>query len=86
RLAQNWGVSVDVTWEMGDFDRDGVVGPADASILAANWHYGLADPFGSDITDLLDSLNTAVPEPSTLALLILGGLGLSLCRRGIRQS
>ena len=54
---------------MGDFDGDGMVGPADASILAANWG------------DHISSETRAVPEPS---LVVLGGaamVALALWRR-----
>jgi len=70
-LAGNWGHS-NATWAMGDFDFDDLVGPADASILAANWGYGVG-PSGET--------TSAVPEPSTLALLLGVPLGLSLRRR-----
>ncbi len=55
QLAANWG-EINATWRMGDFDDDDLVGPADASILAAHWT--------SDTGE-----STTVPEPSTLVLL-----------------
>ena len=58
-LADNWGKDVSGGASMGDFNDDGRVNAADASILAANW---------GDHTEA--SLN-AVPEPSTLVLLLL---------------
>jgi len=67
-VAQHWGVG-DATWAMGDFDGDHVVGPRDAAMLAANWGYVMAEA------------NTAVPEPSTLVLLLGLSLGLCLQRR-----
>ena len=66
RLAENWGQG-GATWVMGDFNDDGVVGPADACILAANWGY----TSGSE--------TTCVPEPSILALLL--GVSLMLLPR-----
>ncbi|MBN1589316.1 MAG: hypothetical protein JW888_07360 [Pirellulales bacterium] len=66
RLAEYWGQG-DATWAMGDFDGDHTVGPRDASIMAANWHY-VSPPAG-----------TAVPEPSAIVLLL--GLTLGLLPR-----
>ena len=31
----------DATWEMGDFNGDGVVDGSDVTILAGNWQYGV---------------------------------------------
>ncbi|MBN1588433.1 MAG: tandem-95 repeat protein [Pirellulales bacterium] len=58
RLAANWG-QASADWSMGDFDGDHVVGPKDAAILAAHWGYSTP------------SEATAVPEPSSLALLLM---------------
>jgi len=62
RLATYWGDTERADgltwWQMGDFDNDHTVGPADAAILAANWGY-------------LSPEATAMPEPSTLAMLII---------------
>ncbi|MBN1588723.1 MAG: PEP-CTERM sorting domain-containing protein [Pirellulales bacterium] len=69
-LAAHWGDS-DVSWGDGDFDGDNLVGPRDASILAAHWGYGSTGTAAA----------TAVPEPSTLVLLIGALLGLAALRR-----
>ncbi|MBN1590860.1 MAG: tandem-95 repeat protein [Pirellulales bacterium] len=71
RLAANWG-QTDADWSMGDFDDDGIVGPKDAAILAANWGYS-------------SSQATAVPEPSTLGLLLMGVVGLLAAGRRARH-
>ena len=67
-LAENWLTMSDATWQMGDFNGDYRVDDIDATMLANNWTGGLA----------------AVPEPSSLVLLIgLVGL-LSFIRRRIK--
>ncbi len=73
RLAENWGATelnpaYDTWWEMGDFDDDELVGPADASILAANFGYGTGEA-------------SAVPEPSALAIAFAGLLSLAVGAR-----
>ncbi len=67
-LADNWGDSVSGGYTMGDLDGDEVVGPADASILAAHFGHGTGE-------------STAVPEPSTLAMLIIVGMSFLAHRR-----
>ena len=57
-------------WYMGDFDGDNVVGPADASIVASNWGYGVT----SEAT-------AAVPEPQAFAMI---PLGLTLAAYALR--
>jgi len=68
-LALNWG-KTNATWSMGDFNDDGVVNAVDAAMLAANWN----------ATDG-EAATTAVPEPSTLALLLGALLALTAIRR-----
>jgi len=60
-----------VRWTDGDFDDDNLVGPADASILAANWGYGTEEG------------NSAVPEPGIFVPLL--GLGLAIALRRTRR-
>jgi fibronectin-binding autotransporter adhesin len=68
-VAQHWGTATGATWDMGDFNKDGAVNAADASIMAANWGHGTSEA-------------TAVPEPSTLALVAATCLGaLATARR-----
>ncbi|MGD9128546.1 MAG: dockerin type I domain-containing protein [Planctomycetia bacterium] len=57
-LAGNWQAGPGATWEMGDFNGDGYVDASDATILAGNWQAGTGA--------------TAVPEPSTIVLLLMG--------------
>jgi len=71
-LARNWLQSVPGRATDGDFNEDGVVDDLDASILAANWVYtggGAA----------------AVPEPGTLALVLVGLVGAGTLRRRVAK-
>lgn len=67
-VAEYWGEG-SAYWQMGDFDKDGIVGPTDVAILAANWGYGVT----SEAT-------AAVPEPS-LMVLVCAALGMFVLRR-----
>ncbi|MBN1912604.1 MAG: PEP-CTERM sorting domain-containing protein [Pirellulales bacterium] len=68
-LAAHWlQYNPDFTNEEGDFNGDGHVDDLDASILAANW-------------DGITPEGTAVPEPSTLVMLLTLAAGLLLKRR-----
>ncbi len=69
-LATYWG-QTGADWSMGDFDGDGVVGPEDAAILAANWGFSLD---GGEAA--------AVPEPGTTVLLLGAVAVLLALRRG----
>ena len=71
KLANNWGDPVAGGYTMGDLDGDGVVGPLDASILAAHWGYGTGGE------------SNPVPEPSMLAMLII--VGMSFLAYGRRR-
>ena len=72
-LAGNWqhGVTgtANATWEMGDFNADGKVDGSDVTILAGNWQAGV------------EAATAAVPEPGTLALLLMAAFSLVLIRR-----
>lgn len=72
-LVANYGQSG--TWAEADFNVDGMVDYLDLSLMG--------DAFGTDFTSLapaLAALTTAVPEPTSVALLALGG-AMILCRR-----
>jgi hypothetical protein len=74
-LRGYYGVT-NATWEMADFNYDGVVDATDYNILRGYYNQSLpAAP------DMLMSAADAVPEPVTLAVLAIGGLGLLLRRR-----
>ena len=72
-LAGNWqkGVSdgLVATWEEGDFNGDGKVDGSDVTILAGNWQYGV------------EAASAAVPEPSTILLILSALAALMLVRR-----
>ncbi|HUU85465.1 MAG TPA: PEP-CTERM sorting domain-containing protein, partial [Phycisphaerae bacterium] len=69
-LLSNWDDSNNPTsWGSGDFNNDLDTNDADLSLLLTNWP---ADPL---------TAGDAVPEPATLALLVLGCAGLLRKRR-----
>ena len=55
-LGSNWLLQSGATWDMGDFNNDQIVDDRDAAIMAAHWSTPAED--------------AAVPEPSTLVLLL----------------
>ncbi len=71
-LAGNWG-STDADWEMGDFNGDGEVSLADLSALAGNW--------GKSIPGSAAGSAGTVPEPASLAVLVMGAAALLRRRR-----
>ena len=72
-LAANWSAlpanqGVPKGWAEGDFDNNQLVDIVDLTALAANWTFGPGSA-------------APVPEPTTLALLALGGAVLLRRRR-----
>jgi T5SS/PEP-CTERM-associated repeat protein len=90
-LAANFNQSI-TGWDQGDFNYDGLVNAADFNELAANFNQGVsgADVSAGDVA-ALDAFALAnglplpsfgnVPEPSSMGLLTLAGLGMLNRRR-----
>jgi len=72
-LAASYGATSGAAWGDGDFTLDGSVGAGDLAILAAN--------YGKDALASASAPPAVTPEPTSLALLVLGGLGLVRRRR-----
>ena len=64
-VTGHWGQTVTGGASEGDLNGDGVVTTADLAAVTGNWQYGV----------------TAVPEPSTIIMLILGAISLLVIRR-----
>jgi hypothetical protein len=80
RLAANFGLAAGAVWGQGDFTYDGVVNLSDFNRLAAN--FGLsAGPDGVVDPEDWAALASAIPEPGTLSLVAVAGLGLLKRRR-----
>ena len=66
-LLANWNVGT--TWGEGDLDASETVDDDDLSLLLANWGIGCSSGAAAAAAQ-------AVPEPATLALLVIGAAGL----------
>ena len=71
-LANNYGNGIDTfaTYLGGDINGDGLVDAADYTVLASNYGQTMVGPAGA---------SAAVPEPSALALAVMGLTGLLAC-------
>jgi T5SS/PEP-CTERM-associated repeat protein len=80
-LGQNYGD--EGTWAQGDFNGDGEVSLIDLDILGQNYGLGSGPSAGQlSRADMFAYIGQPVPEPSSLALLCLGGLALARRRCG----
>ncbi len=85
-FAANYGSGT--TWHVGDVTHDGTIDTNDALLFAANYVVGLPSLDGSTGNAAAlggqgagRSGSAAVPEPLSVALAALGGLGLALLSR-----
>jgi autotransporter-associated beta strand protein len=80
-VAGHWQQASGAMWSSGDFNGDGMVDAFDLNILASNWQFG-AGSLTAALAEFpqLGGIG-AVPEPTSLALLLGGGLALLGRRR-----
>ena len=76
-LSGNWQATA-AGWTVGDFNDDNIVNILDLASLSGNWGYGEA---GAPLSFGPSANTGSVPEPGTLALLLLGGTALLRRRR-----
>ncbi len=76
RFAANFGTGT--TWSVGDLNHDGAIDTGDALIFAANFVVGLPSLDGTtgNSAAIRPGLAEAVPEPSSVLLVVLGALTL----------
>jgi PEP-CTERM motif-containing protein len=88
KVNTHWQEHVTGGWEDGDFNRDGFVDTADLACVTGHWQHTSLSEGGSVETSGLAAVTgnwqygvTAVPEPSTIVMLILGAISLLVLRR-----
>ena len=87
-LQGNFGLAG--TWVEGDYDQNGIVNFADFQLLEANFGFdlalgGMTALSASEIASLQSFAVANVPEPGTLLVLAVGGLG-AVGRRPVRNA
>ncbi len=82
-MALNWQQNKN-TWQEGDFSADGQVNVADLNGLALNWQQSISAAERTAAES--PAAGSAVPEPTSLALLLSALLGRFLCRNRHRVS
>ena len=68
-VGRNWRGTPD-PWSDGDFNADGIVDAGDLNLLALNWQQSVPAAAARE----------AVPEPASLALLMIAGIALMIRR------
>jgi PEP-CTERM motif len=74
-FESNYGATSGATWNLGDFDYNGTVDANDFRLLIAGMLASGQTP-GPDVVAFGNSIGVPVPEPTTLSILGLAGLGL----------
>ena len=78
-------------WDQGDFNYDGAANGSDFAALASNFNKGASQSAisGADIAALdsfaaSNGLLASVPEPASMGVLVVTGMGILSRRRGRR--
>jgi hypothetical protein len=83
-LAANFNQAV-TSWDQGDFNYDGKANGTDFTALAANFNQGASQSADEAALAAFASANgltaSAVPEPTSMGLLLAGSIGLVARRR-----
>jgi len=89
-LATNFNKAVS-GWDQGDFNYDGAANGSDFALLASNFNKGASQSAasGADVAALdsfaaSNGLLASVPEPASMGVLVVAGMGILSRRRGRR--
>ncbi len=72
-LGDNWQAT-ETKWATADFNGDSIVNLADLQIVGDNWGFGVGADLAFD--QALNLVGLSIPEPTSLVLLSMAGLGL----------